>query len=96
MMLERPPIDWSRPIQWMNGDPATAESVQGFKVVHLGERYPKEIKALMQARHFKDTIVVHEDTGAPMDPLSPVPPIAWVENIDVQRHPIEELEGMFS
>lgn len=94
-MLTRPPIDWSQPVQWMNGDPATAERVQGFILITLGKRYPKEIHPLMRRKHFKDSLVVHEDTGVPVTSLAEYAPEAWIENVVKKVHPIEAIAGTF-
>jgi hypothetical protein len=96
MLLERPPVDWKRPVQWMNGDPCTAERVSGFILITLDERYPKEIEEIMAQKHFKDSLVVHEDTGVPVTTLAQYAPDAWVENIErAELRPWEEHVGTF-
>ena len=94
-MLTRPPIDWTRPVQWMNGDPAEAERVNGFILITIGERYPREIDAIMQRKHFQDSIVVHEDTGVPAVGLGEYAPEAWIENVERPINPMEALIGAF-
>lgn len=95
-VLTRPPIDWSKPVQWMNGDPAQAERIQGFVLITLGDKYPKEIEPIMKHKHFKDSLVVHEDTGAPIISVTGnVEPEAWIENRNRERSMWEDIEGSF-
>ncbi len=95
VILDRTPIDWSKPVRWNTGEPATAERVSGFILVTLGETYPRAIDAIMQRKHFKDSIVVHEDTGIPCVGLGEYAPDAWLENVEVNACPWRELEGSF-
>lgn len=95
MTLEKPKIDWAKPVQWMNGDPCTAEHVDGFIIVTLQDSYPPEILDLLTNMHFKGQLVVHEDTGVPMTGLGNYAPNAWVENVEKQLSPWHEIEGIF-
>jgi hypothetical protein len=95
-MLERPPIDWSRPVQWMNGDPIDhVEWATEGTVIWLTDRCPAEIEPLMQRKHFKRHILVYSDTGVPMTSLGEYAPEAWVENVNPIEHPMAHLVGTF-
>lgn len=94
-LLERPPIDWSRPVEWNTGEPAIAERVSGFILITIGDVYPRAIDAIMQRKHFQDTIVVHEDTGVPCVGLGEYAPDAWIQNVERIAHPIEAIFATF-
>lgn len=95
-MLERPPIDWSQPVHWNTGDPVEAvERYSGHIIIMLGATYPKELEPLMDLKHFKDSLVVYEDTGEPLAPADIHSPNCWIENVNVTPHPIEAIAGTF-
>lgn len=93
-LLERPPIDWTQPIQWNTGEPAQAERSYGYVIITFDEDHPcpEQIEPWLQQKHFKDSLIVYEDTGYCMgwecyD--------AWIENVNATPHPLAALEGAF-
>lgn len=95
-MLERPPIDWTQQVQWNTGDPVKAvERSYGHVIIMLGPTYPKELEPLMAMKHFKDSLVVYEDTGEPGVPLHMEAPACWIENVDKKPNPWAEVAGSF-
>lgn len=96
-MIDRPPVDWSQPVQWNTGEPCTAERVSGFILIHLTEnKVPPALYGFMRRKHFKDTLVVHEDDGTVMVSLADYPiPDTWVENVGRAAHPMEAMLATF-
>lgn len=90
-MLDRPDIDWTKPVQWNSGEPCTAERVDGFILITLDQR-PNAIRDFMRLKHFQDSLVVYEDDGTVVSD----PPIeAWVENVERPSHAMESIIGTF-
>jgi hypothetical protein len=66
----------------------------GFILITLGDSYPAAIDSIMQMKHFKDSLVVHEDSGVPCVGLGEYAPAAWIVNVEVDD-PWAELAGTF-
>lgn len=90
-LIDRPPVDWSKPVRFNTGEVCAVERVMGYVMVTFGE-IPAALKEFVEAKHFKDSCVVYEDDGSIVGNTDlPV----WVENVERDEHPMEALIGTF-
>lgn len=99
-MLEPPPIDWTKPVQWNTGEECRVDPVHDlddrFILIGLGKRYPSSIYNLAQRKSDqREAVVVHADTGVPVTTLAEYAPDAWIENVEKEVSPWEEIAGTF-
>lgn len=89
---ERPPVDWSKPVQFNDGTPCTAERVSGFILVTFdpdarpaGMPDPRPVA-------FRDSLVCYEGDGS-IYGCEDAP--CWVENVGRKAHPIASIFATF-
>ena len=89
---DRPPVDWSKPVQFNDGTPCTAERVSGFILVTFdpdvhpyGMPDPRPVA-------FRDSVVCYEDDGT-IYGHEDAP--CWVENVERKHHPIASIFATF-
>jgi hypothetical protein len=93
-LIDRAPIDWSKPVQFNDGTPCIAERVSGFIVITFDEDHPPAGLPIphQDLRHFRDSMVCYEDDGAIYGFEDAT---LRVENVDRPAHPLDDIFATF-
>lgn len=92
-LVPETPIDWSQPVQFSDGTPCQAERSMGFILITFDPtNMPLALEPILATKHFRDSLVAYEDTGA-IYGWEDMP--IRVENVGRAKHPLEDLVGIF-